>query len=155
MASIFTSRVTRDLTVPFGDGGTVKIRKLNQKQLQQALIANFKEQVRLQEEIFGAERVNEIRNAKPDPEAPPEPKPDPNAKPSDPLSDFDKVTLMAKAILSWSFTNEDGSPVERTDAALADMDDDAAGWIATEILKLAKPSLFESKAEQETERKND
>lgn len=61
-----------------------------------------------------------------------------------------RQAILRAGIVSWTF---DG--VERSDATIDDLDDDAAELIASEILLLTKPSLKQTAEESEAARKND
>jgi hypothetical protein len=68
---------------------------------------------------------------------------------ADPLNGYDRVTLMRHAILSWTLPDLDPTP-----EVLEELDDDAQTRFATAILRLAKPSLFQTVEAQEDARKN-
>jgi hypothetical protein len=76
---------------------------------------------------------------------------------ADPLTGYDRYTLARAGLVAWSYPgaiNAVEPPTTEYDA-IRDLDDDAVDFIAREVLKLAKPSLFQSREEQEQARKND
>lgn len=64
---------------------------------------------------------------------------------TDPLNGYDRQTIITSGLLGWSFTDPPFTP-----AAVADLDDDAAEFIARAILQLSKPALFVTDATEET-----
>ena len=163
IASIFTSKVTKGLDVPKTDGGTITIRQLASKHLDKAAaIARQKRLVALRE-MGTKEFMKEYADLIPkddkgpkaaDPQTTPVPAPARAVTITDLLHDFDGATLMTLAVLDWSFTNDDGSPIARTDEAFEDLNTGTFEWLATEILQLAKPSLFQTAEQVEAARKN-
>jgi hypothetical protein len=82
---------------------------------------------------------------------------------SDPLNGLDPYVVAQGGIVAWTYpeslavelvADEKGNQVPRV-RAIDDLDEDAVQWFATEIMRLTKPSLFQTKAEVEAERKND
>lgn len=73
---------------------------------------------------------------------------------ADPLRSYDRVTLMAAGITAWTLTGPDGAPVEVSPETVADLDDEAQATIAGAILKLSRPSLYQTEAEREAAQKN-
>lgn len=72
---------------------------------------------------------------------------------SDPLSGFDRLSLVKAGVSAWSYHQDDtAKPV--TAAALEDLDDETLELLATAILKLTKPGLFLTDEEREIARKN-
>jgi len=72
---------------------------------------------------------------------------------ADPVRAYDRVTLMRHGVTAWSLAGPDG-PVPVTPDTLADLDDDAQTAIAGAILALSRPSLYQTEAEAEADRKN-
>lgn len=72
----------------------------------------------------------------------------------DPLSGFDRIALVKAGLKAWTYTDAAGAPKSITDAAMADLDDEALEFIATEILRLTKPALFQTREEAQVAQKN-
>lgn len=73
---------------------------------------------------------------------------------SDPLSGFDRLSLVKSGLVAWT-CEEHGKPKPVTPEAIDDLEDEPLEFLATEILRLTKPALFVTPAEVEAERKND
>lgn len=82
---------------------------------------------------------------------------------TDPLSGYDRTTIIRAGLLAWSYPDAitavtvkgpDTAPDQIVDA-VADLDDDGAEFIATEIMRLTKPALFQTAEDSEAARKND
>lgn len=69
--------------------------------------------------------------------------------PHDPLNGFDRFTVIKSGLTGWTY------PKPVTPEIIETLDDDAVEFLATEILRLTKPSLFQTVAEQEGAQKND
>lgn len=67
---------------------------------------------------------------------------------ANPLSSYDAATLIEKAVDEWSFE------LAPSPESIAELDEDIRDYIATEILRLSKPSLFRTQDQQEADRKN-
>lgn len=154
--SIFASHHTKTIALPFAAPHTVTLKKLSGKQLgkaeQEAMFSHASTFRRLGGREFKkeldsigapAEQAKEIEQVK-----------------ADPLSAFDIDTLLYGGVSSWTCDEslarvpvkdeETGAVVMRI-PALDDLVADAREFIAREVLKLAKPSLFLSEEEQEIE----
>ena len=140
-SSVFTSRVTKTIPIPHDEGQSVTIRKLAPRHLEQAAKESQRQSFAELREMGGAAFLKELRSLNEDDIK--------TATARDPLMLFDRITLMEKAVLAWTYVD-----VERTRETFEDLDDDTQVLLATEILKLSKPSLFVTKTEEETERKN-
>jgi hypothetical protein len=79
---------------------------------------------------------------------------------ADPLTGYDRFTLVKSGLLAWSYAQpiavrpEKGSDAllrkaeqEARDAVIDDLDDEAVDFIATEVLRLTKPGLFHATEE--------
>jgi hypothetical protein len=74
----------------------------------------------------------------------------------DPLAGYDRSTVLKAGLTGWSYLREDGKPRNVTPAAIDDLVDEAAEFIARAILHLTKPELFETADEREAaEKKGD
>jgi len=72
----------------------------------------------------------------------------------DPLSGYDRITLCKEGVKAWTCVDKDGKPLPVTPEAINDLDEDALEWMATQVLKLTKPSLFQTDDEKAADRKN-
>lgn len=72
---------------------------------------------------------------------------------ADPLIGYDRRSLVDAGLIAWSYM-EDGKPKPLTAESKADIDDETSEFIATEVLRLTKPSLFLSVEEVAAARKN-
>lgn len=66
----------------------------------------------------------------------------------DPLATFDRDVLIEKGVVSWTLGE---TP---TAEHIAELSEDVSRWLATEILRLTKPSLLQTEDEAEGARKN-
>ena len=142
--SIFTAFVSKVLDqVPGAPGATVTVRKLAPARLAEAQSVQqlaAVAQMRKMREAMGPEMMESITKVAPAQIA--------EAKAADPLLSYDRVELMRAGITAWSFD------VALSAEVLADMDDDAQTYIAGEILRLSKPSLYLTPAEDQADQKN-
>lgn len=141
--SIFTSLVTETLPVPRDEAQSVTIRRLSPAALRRASEAAqlaAVEAARRMREAMGPALAETLDRVTPGQMA--------EAKAADPLLAYDRIALMEAGIVSWTYDR----PV--TAETLADLDDDAQDWLAGAILRLSKPSLYRTEAEQEDARKN-
>ena len=137
--SVFTSLVTKVLDVPHDPGQTMTIRRLQPKHLHAAGNASLMDSIDQMKKI-GPSFIKELREL--------DDKTIAKALNADPLLKFDRVSLIEKGVTAWSYD------VPLTQEYFEDLDDDTQQWLAAEILRLAKPSLYQSPEEQETEEKN-
>lgn len=72
---------------------------------------------------------------------------------ADPLAGYDRLSIVKHGIVSWTFT-ENGKPKPVTPEAIDDIDDDTLEFLATEIMRLTRPSRFLTPEQQEAARKN-
>jgi hypothetical protein len=140
MASVFCSLVTE--TVPVGDE-TVTIRKLTPSNLRAAQKANQRRSLEELHDMGGPAFLKELRSLNVS-EADVE-----EATETDPLLLYDRTVLLEKGLVSWTFEREMNAD------AYEDLDEETHDQLARAILRLAKPSLFQSTDEQEVARKND
>lgn len=77
---------------------------------------------------------------------------------NDPLVGYDRLTVARGGLKGWSYTikNDKGDDVPKpvTPKAVEDLNDDALEFVAIEIMKLTKPSLFLTDEEKQAARKN-
>lgn len=151
--SIFASQTQITIPVPFDAPHTVTIRKLTGREVEQAQA----------DDAFGlaaggprtwAARLQRMK-ATGDVKAM-------EQALGDPLVGYDRFSVIRAGLVAWSYpqpvkpatpaSNGKATPVAVD--AIADLDDEAADFIALEILKLTKPALFLTPAQQETAAKN-
>lgn len=156
--SIFASRTQREVPIPFGDEpgkDLVVIQKLTGRQLGKAQQAFFNELVAGVQARGGAKVQKDIESlfassesAKAVAEAAEKAK-------AQPLNGYDRHTLILYGVKSWTLEPRlDGMSVEARTVLFDDLEDDAVEFFATEVLRLTKPALFQSQAEQADDRKN-
>ncbi len=143
--SVFAKLRSAVLQIPNTSGETVTIRGLSPTGLRAAQAENQRKAVlamkaqRELEDAVGAE------DTPVDPDAV---KAWQDKVRSNPLLAYDAETLIAKGVSSWTLE------LDATPENIAELDEDARDWMATEILRLSKPSLFRTIEEQEADRKN-
>jgi hypothetical protein len=127
--SIFASYVTRTVAIPFDEPHTVTIQKLTAKSLAAARQATVAASMELVKAIGGqaigreladlgsaavADQVEQVQ--------------------ADPLRRYDRSTVLAKGITSWTYSE----PL--TPERLDDLTDEAADFLARAILTLTLPN---------------
>lgn len=137
--SIFSSQVTDVLTVPDGSG-TITIRKLAPRHLERAAKAQQAASMADLRAMGGAQFLQEFNALSPADRQ--------RAARPDPLTLFDSLTILAAGVTAWSYD----APVD--EAHLADLDAETSDWLVRAILRLTKPSLFVSAADEDEARKN-
>jgi len=141
--SVFTSDVTKTLSVPHDSPNTVEIRRLPPKWLREAQRVSQKQSASDFQAMGGAAFLRDIQAMNADKgEAVVA-----DAAKADPLLTYDSVTLIYQGVVAWSY-DKDCDKV----AVIEDLDDQTQDWLAREILRLSKPDLFET---TETLTKND
>lgn len=145
--SIFASRTTQTIELPFDPPHTVTIRKLAGRHLEAAhreyLFQTIENVKRMGGPAFQRELTAVVQAVDPE-DRPTEGGPTaPN-----PLAGVDVLELLVRGVVAWSYSE----PISRE--MLEDLDDDAAEFIARAILRLTKPSLFETAEEAEASAKN-
>ena len=73
----------------------------------------------------------------------------------DPVNMFDKFVVLKAGLKAWSFTEADGTPIPVTPENIEDLDPETVEYVAREILRYTKPSLFMTPEEAKAEQKND
>jgi hypothetical protein len=154
--SIFASRRTKTVEIPFDPPNTVTIQALAGRHLERAQqetqFASADSLKRLGGIAFQRELAQLGDDNKRDELV--------KQHQADPLNSYDKYTVNQRGIVSWSYPeslkpetyqDETGQTVTRV-KALDDLDSEAVDFFAREILQLSKPSLFltddETKAAQ-------
>lgn len=137
--SVFTSMVTDVLEVPQAPGQSVTIRKLAPKHLDAARRAAQDRALAEMKHLQSMEMGDFLDRVLSEAKAP---------SVVDPLAAYDRVALMVAGVTAWTFD----APVDRDH--VEDLDEDTQDWLARAILRLSKPSLFQTEAEAEADRKN-
>lgn len=136
--SIFTSRVTMTLDVPSDPGQTITIRKLAPRHLEAAAKAQQAVAFEDLRRLGGVAFLKELRSLTDEQ----------REQTSDPLNLYDPIVLMEKGVTAWSYAED------LTRETLEDLDDETARFITTEILRLARPSLYRATdAEEDAQKK--
>lgn len=143
--SIFASRTTQTIALPFDVPHTVTVQKLAGRHLQkaamekqvsaQAFVARMGgEAFRTQLAAVGDDKETAalVRKAQ-----------------ADPLNTYDRYVVLQKGIKAWSYDE----PV--SEQAIEDLDEEAVDFLARAILQLTKPGLFQTAAEVEEAKKNE
>lgn len=162
MPSPFASRTVATLPIPFDPPNEVTIQKLAGRHLQKAETAAQANWIETMDAKGGVKKQREILKAykdddpKPEPGKEPEPKPEPEPEtPVDPLAQLDPYTVCRFGIKSWTYPESLSVDADtQRISALDDMDQDSLEWFATEIMRLTKPRLFQTKDEHQESEKN-
>jgi hypothetical protein len=123
--SIFASYVTRTVQLPFDEPHTVTIQKLSGKALQAARQASIAASMQLVKAMGGAAIGRELADVPPEAVA---------AAQTDPVRQYDRPTVLAKGVTSWSY------PDPPTPDRLDDLDEQAADFVFRAILDLTLPN---------------
>lgn len=121
----------------------MSIRKLAPHQLEEARKVVYFQSLQNMRQLYdevGREIIDQFKTASPDSSASP--------VATDPLLAYDRLTLIESGVTSWTFD------VPADVSSYEDLDEETQVWLATEILKLAKPALYQTTDEAEAERKN-
>lgn len=150
--SIFASRTSKTIDVPFDPPHTVTIQRLAGRHLAKAASAHQMAAIESYRELGGAEFQKELE-ALGDQAAKEEAV---RKAAADPMHGYDRDLLILHGLKSWSYTDEadPATMLAITAEAIADLTDDAAEWLAREILRYTKPSLFQTAEEAEADVKN-
>ena len=164
MASPFASRVTVTIPIPFDPPHEVTIRKLAGRHLERARNA-FMTSLFLDVQARGGAAVQKDMQTLFVKDAPnkAEVEAEMHKVAADPLNGYDPYVIAQGGIVAWTYpeslavelvTDEKGNRIPRV-TAIDDLDEEAIRFFATEVMRLTKPSLFQTPAEVEAERKND
>ena len=153
--SIFTNRVTRTVPVPVDPDHTITIRQLSPKHLRAALAAKAADdmaQARALVQSAGRESIAAMKDLLPasgeeNKNAAPARRGD-RSKAAGP-ADYDRQTLLVSAITSWTYEEA------LTPETIEEIDDDTQTYLVEQVLRLSKPSLFQTAEEMEADRGND
>lgn len=156
--SIFASETTTEpIPIPFDAPHTIRVRKLTGLEFEKAQI-EFAVGIATGRARTLAAQFRKVLSSTGTPDA------DVQQSLRDPLLGFDRMAVVRAGLVAWSYPQsiapvasqavvraKDGVPAREAVAAsdaVADLDDDALEFIATEILRLTKPSLFVATVEE-------
>ena len=144
--SIFASRTTKTIPIPFDPPHTVTIRKLAGRHLERANQENTFSSIDTLRRMGGVAFQRELAAlGTPDQQAAAV-----ATARADPLTAYDRYVLMRFGVESWTYPEslepetvieESGISVQRV-RALEDLVEEAVDFFSRAILKLAKPALF-------------
>lgn len=140
--SIFASRTQATIPLTLDEPHTITIRKLTGRELERAQADNMKNVVAGRDGRTWSTSLRKVLANSLSSEA------DVKVAVADPLNGLDRFTVILAGLISWTYEE----PVSV--ATVDDLDDDAAEFIARAVMRLTKPALFQTEAEQETARKN-
>jgi hypothetical protein len=143
--SAFASKHTKVVSeVPGEPGKTVTIRKLTGKEVETAQEAHAT--------AFATGRARNWSKTLRQVMSAGAKDSDAKAAMADPMAGYDRFVMMHAGIVSWTLT----PTTDRKEliAEINDLDDEASEYLATEILRLTKPQLFQTPVEAEAAAKN-
>jgi hypothetical protein len=129
--SIFASYVTRIVPLPFDEPQTVTIQKLSGKALEAARQARIADSMEFVRSLGGAAFGRELAAATAGREGAAEVTAGGDV---DPLRKYDRATVLAKGVKAWTY--DEALTPDRLD----DLDEQAADFLAREILALTLPN---------------
>ena len=130
--SMFASRTTDTIPIPFEPGQTITLRKLTGGETDAAQEAHLRSTIAGRWSPHGWAQTFQQQLAKGTATAA-----DVVKVLADPLTGYDRLTLATAGIVAWSLPDPAVSP-----EAIADLGDDELDWVAREILRRTKPALF-------------
>lgn len=144
---MFASLKQSTISVPFDSPHTVTVRKVTGRELDAAAEAHRSHLAGGSPRLWPATFRRALEHGASDPEV--------RRAIADPLTGYDRFALVTAGLVAWSYPQSltpahTGGPV----AAIEDLDDEGVDFIATEILRLTKPALFQTAEEIEAARKN-
>ena len=143
MSSVFASLRTATLSMPHGAEGTYSIRGLAPRVLKAA--AAVHQRKAMAEFKASRESLDDDALATVDPEAL---KAYQEEKRKNPLLTYDAEYLIEKGVTTWSLE------LPHSAENIAELDEDVRDAMALEIVRLSKPSLFQTVADLEAEQYN-
>jgi hypothetical protein len=141
---MFASRSTKTIPVPFDPPHEVTIQQLPGRHLERASQENYIEAQAYVTRLGGAEFRKQLQEVEKDSG---DVKAEIVKAKADPLNGYHKPTLIKFGLKSWTYDD----PI--TEAAIADLTDEGEDFIARAILKLTKPSLFQTVEEAKATQK--
>lgn len=151
MGSPFASlRVSDPIALPFDPPNTITVRKLTGRHVELAQAAHLRSLVAGQSARGWEAKLRRSLDSGDEQQV--------RAVLADPLNGYDRHTVVAFGLVSWTYANanveKDGDPHKPTPKQIDDLDDEALEFIATEVMRLTKPHLFQTIEEAEAARKN-
>jgi hypothetical protein len=155
MSSPFASHTTSDpIPLPFDPPHTVTVRKLTGREIEAAAAAHRGQFASNNPRRWPTLLKRALEHGAADPEV--------TRALADPLLGYDRYALVRSGLVAWSYPQAvkpllvaTGTTAAVTLDAIEDLDDEAVDFIATEVLRLTKPRLFDGTAEDgETAQKN-
>jgi len=163
MASPFASRLVVTIPIPFDPPNEVTLRKLAGRYLERARSV-FMTGLFLDVQARGGAAVQKDMQQLFVKDAPNKEDVDAQVKQqaADPLNGFDPYVVAQGGIVAWTYPESltpgrvvEGDSILMRVQAIDDLDEDALRWFATEVMRITKPSLFQTSAEVEDDRKKD
>lgn len=152
---IFASDTEQTVAIPFDEPHTVRIRKLTGREVELAQESHAVGIAMGGSRSWSARVRLMLEKGPSDPEV--------RKMLDDPMLGFDRFAVIRSGLISWTYPRPlrpDATKPEKKDAApfvdpINDLDDEAADFIASAILKLTKPALFLTAEQQAALKKND
>lgn len=153
--SIFASLTTATIPIPFDAGQTVTLRKLTGREIEAAQEAHRATLASGSAKSWAATFRRALEKGATDPDV--------LKAIRDPLTGYDRYALVRSGLVAWSYplpiqrtqTTATGTTVVSVVDAVDDLDDEAVDWIAREVLRLTKPTLFHATAAEAVEEKKE
>ena len=152
--SVFASWTQSDpIPIPFDPPHTVTVRKLTGREVDAAADAHRGQFAAGSPRLWPALLRRALEKGASDPDV--------QKAIADPLLGYDRFALVRSGLVAWSYplsikrteTTATGTTVITIVDAVEDLDDEAVDFIATEVLRLTKPKLFQTAEEQAAEKK--
>lgn len=144
--SIFASRTLKTIEVPHDPPHTVTIQALPGRTFHRARQTSILDSAQTFRQMGGAAFQQDLKAIAADTKKPVEAIVE--EAQADPTGQYDVAVVLRGGIKAWTYD----LPV--SEAAIDDLDEITSAFLHAEILRLTKPSLFQTKAEQEAARKN-
>lgn len=162
MGSPFASQTEVVVALPFDPPNTVTVRKLTGRELEAAQEAHRDSILSGSARSWGRTFRRMLEKGASDPDV--------LKALADPLTGYDRYALVRSGLVSWTYPQSiktvkaktavpangamPAEPTVEASDAVEDLDDEAVDFIATEVLRLTKPTLFLTPEEAEGARKN-
>lgn len=140
--SVFAKHTARTIPVPHDSPHTITIRKLTGRELDKAEQAHLEAFVNGRSsrgwvQAYSAQLAKGLGNDA-----------DTLKVLADPLKGLDRFAVVQAGLTGWSYEAKVGAE------AIDELDDETVEFIAVEVMKLTRPALFQTPAEQEADEKN-